>query len=219
MKKAILFSVLAVAFSLAATTLKAQQGFYFSTQAVRQISVMFNKSEVDDPQTDYKSSIRNALSIGGGYNFSRNMGIGTQLLYYTSKQTYVNHGLKYTQEYTCLKVPLLFTYNGNPDNKFIFTAKAGPQLGINLKSRISGADNSQLNGSTKGKYKKYTLGAVAGAGVRMHLTNLLFLDTGVRFDGTFTNPENKSYAGFQPGRSKTYDLNAGFEFGVKYFFN
>jgi len=219
MKKAILLSALAVAVSFTAITAKAQQGFYIGAKTVRQLSVMFNKTDVDDPNTDYKSSVRGAFGVTAGYHFTKNAGVGTDLLYYTAKQTYTNHGLGYTQEYTNLKVPVLFTYNGNPDKKFMFTAKAGPQLGINIKSKITGADNSELNGSTNDKYKKFTLGAMGGLGARMHLSNNLFLDAGLRFDGTFTNTENKNYAGYQSGRAKTYDLNAGLEFGIKYFFN
>jgi len=47
----------------------------------------------------------------------------------------------------------------------------------------------------------------------------LFLDAGFRFDGIFTNTENKSHSSYTIGRSGTYDLNTGVELGIKYFFN
>ena len=45
------------------------------------------------------------------------------------------------------------------------------------------------------------------------------LHGGVRFDGSFSNIENKDHHSYTSGRAKTYDLNTGIEFGLKYFLN
>jgi len=219
MKKTILLSVITV------TTLftvinnaKAQKGFYAGAQGVAQLSVMFNESDVDKPGSDYKSKFGTAFGLNAGYNFNNHMGIGTEVNYATIKQRYSDNTVHYTQKFNYLKIPVLFTYNTNPDKKIIFTAKAGPQLGILLRSNISGSSNSALNGSTKDQYKKLTFGAMAGAGVRVRMLDNIYLDAGLHIDGTISNTEDKDYKGYAATRSKTHDLNAGIEVGIKYFF-
>lgn len=58
-----------------------------------------------------------------------------------------------------------------------------------------------------------------GTGARVRLTNNLYADAGLRFDGAITNLESAKYADLQPGRRKTHSLNAGAEVGIKYFLN
>jgi hypothetical protein len=60
---------------------------------------------------------------------------------------------------------------------------------------------------------------MAGTGVRVNVAKNLFVEGGLRFDGDFTDAENKDHKSYQAGREKTYNMNAGVEFGVKYFFN
>jgi opacity protein-like surface antigen len=217
MKKAILFSVAAAITSMTATTATAQKGFYVGAQGAGQVSVMANKTDVDKNGTDYESKMGKTIGIGGGYNFNEHMGVGTEVMYSTMKQKFTDNGSSITQKFNYLKVPVLFTYNTNPAKKFMFTAKAGPQLGILLKSEISEASNRERNGDTKDQYKKVTFGAMAGAGVRMKVTDHISLDAGLRFDGSIGDTENKDYKGYAPGRAKSHDLNAGLEVGVKYF--
>lgn len=219
MKKTILLSIMTVTTLLTVvSSAKAQKGFYAGAQGMAQISVMFNESDVDKPGADYKSKFGTAFGLNGGYNFNKNMGIGTEVTYATIKQRYIDNTVSYTQKFNYLKIPVLFTYNTNPDRKIIFTAKAGPQLGILLRSKISGSSNSALNGSTNDQYKKLTFGAMAGAGVRIHMLDNIYLDAGLHIDGTISNTEDKGYKGYAANRSKTHDLNAGIEVGIKYFF-
>jgi opacity protein-like surface antigen len=179
---------------------------------------MFNEKDVDKPGADYKSKSGTAFGMNGGYNFNRHIGIGTEVTYSTIRQRYIDNSSSYTQKFNYLKVPVLFTYNTNPERKFMFTAKAGPQLGILLKSKITDASNSALNGNTKDQYRKLTFGAMAGAGIRMRMADNIYLDAGLHVDGTISNTEDKGYKGYTASRSKTHDLNAGLEVGIKYFF-
>ena len=218
MKKTILLSMMTVTTLLTVITAKAQQGLYVGAQGAAQVSVMFNESDVDNPSADYKSKFGTAFGINGGYNFSKHLGVGTEVTYATIKQRYLDNSVSYTQKFNYLKIPVLFTYNTNPDRKFIFTAKAGPQVGILLRSKITDASISSLNGNTKDQYKKLTFGAMAGAGVRMRMTDRIYLDAGLHVDGTFSNTEDKDYKGYAAGRAKSHDLNAGVEAGIKYFF-
>ncbi len=219
MKKTILLSMMTTATLLTViNSATAQKGFYAGAQGKAQLSVMFNEADVDKPGADYRSKFGTAFGVNGGYNFSRHMGIGTEVTYATIKQRYIDNSVSYTQKFNYLKVPVLFTYNTNPGKAVMFTAKAGPQLGILLKSNISGASNSSLNGSTMDRYKKLTLGAMAGAGVRVRMMDNIYLDAGLHVDGTISNTEDKDYKGYTAGRSKSHDLNAGLEVGIKYVF-
>jgi len=218
MKKTILFSLITVTTVLTVITAKAQQGLYMGAASARQLSVMFNSTDVDKPTADYQSRLGKTIGINGGYNFSNSMGIGVEVNYSRAKQRYTNNSTEFTHEYRYLKIPVMFTYNTNPDKMFIFTAKAGPQLGILLRSKIKDATADVANGSNMDQYKKLTFGMAAGAGVRMRMSSHMYLDAGLHADGTFSNTEDKKYKSYVAGRSKTHDLNGGIEVGVKYFF-
>ncbi|HAO47389.1 MAG TPA: porin family protein [Ferruginibacter sp.] len=219
MKKTILFSLTtAVAILAAVSGVKAQKGFYAGAQGAAQLSVMFNEADAEKPGADYRSKCGTSFGVTGGYNFNKHMGIGTEVTYASIKQRYIDNTVSYTQKFNYLKVPVLFTYNTNPARAVMFTAKAGPQLGILLKSSISGASNPSLNGNTRDQYEKLTFGAMAGAGVRVRLAEKIYFDAGLHVDGTISNTEDKDYKGYAWNRSKSHDLNAGLEAGVKYFF-
>jgi Outer membrane protein beta-barrel domain len=219
MKKAILLSMMSVAALFTIVTgAKAQKGFYAGAQGGTRLTVMFNKTDADKPGAEYKSKAAYAYGVNAGYNFSRHMGIGTEVTYSKTKQRYSDNGVSFKQNFNYLKIPVLFTYNTNSDRKFIFTAKAGPQLGMLHKATISEASNSDLNGNAKEQYKKFTFGAMAGAGVRVKLVDKIYLDAGIHVDGTISNIENKDNKFNTAGRSKTHDLNGGLEVGIRYFF-
>lgn len=219
MKKTILLSIMTVTIlSTVINSAKAQKGFYAGAQGMAQISVMLNEADVERPGADYRSKFGTAFGLNGGYNFNNHMGIGTEVSISNIKQRYIDNTVSYTQKFNYLKIPVLFSYNTNPERKIIFTAKAGPQLGILLKSSISGASNSALNGNTKDQYKNLTFGAMAGAGVRIRMLDNIYLDAGLHLDGTISNTEDKDYKGYAANRGKTHDLNAGVEVGIKYFF-
>jgi hypothetical protein len=219
MKKVILLSLMTVSTLFTVITkAKAQKGIYAGIQGAAQVSVMFNETDVEKPGADYKSDYGTTFGINGGYNFSNHLGVGTELTYATIKQKYVDNTSNYNQKFSYIKIPVLFTYNSNSKRTIMFTAKAGPQLGVLLKSRITDASNSALNGDTKDQYKKLTFGAMAGAGIRMHMLSNVYLDAGIHLDGTISNTEDKNYAGYSANRSKTHDLNAGLEVGIKYLF-
>ncbi len=219
MKKAILLSMMSVAaiFTIA-TSVRAQQGFYAGAQIGDRLSYMFNQTDADKPGVDYKSNRGYAVGINAGYIFSKRMGIGTEITYSSTRQRYMDSGVQYTQNFQYLKVPVLFTYNSNPEKKIMFTAKAGPQVGMRLNTSISKSTKSQLNGNTNDQYEKFTYGALVGAGIRVRLNSSLYLDAGIHLDGSITNAEDTDYVNYEAGRSKTYDLNRGLECGFIYFF-
>jgi hypothetical protein len=215
----IVLLVTAIVISTVITNAKAQKGFYVSTQAAPQLGVMFNEDDIRDSRSDYKFKSSRTIGIGTGYNFRSDMGVGTEFMYNTLKQQYINGDIHFTQQFTYLKIPVFFTYNSNPNALVMFTAKAGPQLGILLKSSINNASDVNLNGSTKDKYQSVTGGVMIGAGSSLNLTNSVCLNLGLHFDGTFTNTEKTNYQSYGHSRAQTYLLNAGIELGIKYLIN
>jgi hypothetical protein len=199
------------------TNATAQKGFYISTQAAPQLGVMFNADDVKGAQTDYKLKGAGTFGIGAGYHFSRNMGIGTELMYAGLRQRYLYGDQEYTQRFTYLTIPLLFTFNSNPDALVMFTAKGGPQVGILLESSVADATDVTLNGDTKDKYQSVNAGAIVGAGGSLRLTSAMYFNMGLRIEGTFTNTEKTGYQNYVKGRAKTYLFSTGVEFGIKYF--
>src|SRR5438128_1088048 len=147
MKKTIFNTVIAAVLVIAvSSTAKAQKGFYVAIQGAPQLSVMFNKDDVNESSTDYRSKFSSTFGVGAGYHFSERLGIGTDAMYSIQKQRYLYNHLEYTQQFNYLKVPVYFTYNTDPSSRVMFTAKAGPQVGVLLKSKISNADDCSLNG-------------------------------------------------------------------------
>jgi opacity protein-like surface antigen len=220
MKKTILFAMMATALGLTfSNNSTAQKGFYVSAHGAPLLSVRFNGSEADNTGMDYKAKSSIAFGVGAGYNFTDHFGIAAEAIYSKEQQRYEDHSMKYDEKLNFIKVPVLFSYNTNPSARVILTAKAGPQLGILRSATISNSSISALNGDSKDRYKDITFGAMIGTGARIRLTNNLYADAGLRFDGIISNLESKEYREEHPGRSKTHAVNAGVEFGIRYFLN
>jgi hypothetical protein len=220
MKKTMLLSLLSVSAAIVVSTnVNAQKGFYISAQGGPQLSVSLNRTDMDKQGMDYKSKSSYMAGIGAGYNFTRHLGVSTELMYSVERQRYQDNTIGYTQKLKYLKVPLLFNVSTSPGANVSFIVKAGPQLGILMNSAITDATGSSQEGINKDRYNKLTYGAMFGGGARVRLTNNLYADAGLRFDGTFKNVENEKYLNSVAARTKTHNLNAGIDVGVKYFLN
>lgn len=218
MKKTIILSIL-VATGIISTA-NAQKGIYGGVQGGAQASAMYNQDDIDNISINHKATIGYTFGINGGYNFNKNMGVGTEVMYSMQGQRYEQNNMEFKKRVDYIKIPVLFSYNTNPSKTVMFTAKAGPQLGILMNSKLKydtkGTDASY---DTKGQYEKLTVGGTLGAGVRFNVAKNLYVDGGLRFDCAFTNAEDKGAKGYKPGRAKTYNANAGVEVGIKYFLN
>lgn len=220
MKKSILFSVLTVAVSIFnISTADAQEGFYIGIQGAQQVSGMFNQDDIDADNFTYKMTPGQTFGLGGGYNFNRNMGVAVEAMYSIEGQKYELNGTMQREKLSYVKVPMLFSYNTNPDAKVMFTAKAGPQAGMLVKASLKDGDGEVLVEDTKDNYKTFTFGAVVGAGARINLAKNLYFDAGLRLDGNFSNSEEPVMNEVNVAKAKTYNMNAGIELGLKYFFN
>ena len=139
-----------------------------------------------------------------------------ELMYSKEKQEYKDQNIAYSEKWQYLKIPLLAHFNSNPRSKLMFTAKAGPQLGILLKSNVYNSSEPAMNGETTGRYNRLHIGAMAGLGAAYQITSSFRVNAGLRFDGSISSLEDKNSPNHPLGRANTHNLNAGLEFGIQY---
>lgn len=222
MKKTIIMSFFAAVAAIGTVnTANAQKGFYIGIQGAQNVSAMFNKDDADNDKFDYKATNAETFGVSGGYNFNKHMGVAAEAMYSIEGQRFELNNVEFTKRLSYIKIPVLFTYNTNPEAKVMLTAKAGPQLGILMDAKLKDGNHDVLIDDTKDNYKSITFGAMAGVGARVNLAKNLFLDAGLRFDGNFANIEEDQPVAVEGSttRANTYNFNAGVEVGVKYFFN
>ncbi|RYE54082.1 MAG: hypothetical protein EOP48_13015, partial [Sphingobacteriales bacterium] len=107
MKRLVIYSLLLLpAMLIISTSASAQKGFYVGVQGAPQLSVMFNKDDVNDAGTDYKAKFSYTFGANAGYNFTNRMGVGTEVMYSRVMQQYENTNGGHTQQLSYLKIPL-----------------------------------------------------------------------------------------------------------------
>ncbi|MCB9065167.1 MAG: PorT family protein [Chitinophagales bacterium] len=220
MKKTILLSVFAVAITvLGSTSAFAQKGFHVGAQGAQNFTGMYNQDDADNDKFNYKATTGQTFGLSGGYNFNKHLGVAVEAMYSFEGQKFEVNNNTFKTKLSYVKVPVLFTYNTNPEAKIMFTAKAGPQIGMLTRATLKNDDGDVLIKDNKDNYENITFGAVAGAGARMNIAKNLYLDAALRLDGNFTNSEVESFNEANVERAKSYNMNAGLEVGIKYFFN
>lgn len=218
MKKTIFVSaIISIALQLSASASHTQKGFYLAAQSAPLLSVRINEDDVHNTGADYKAKSSVTLGFGSGYNFTNHVGIGIEVMYSRESQGYSDVAIKYDERLSFVKVPVTFNYNTNPYSRVVFAMKVGPQVGMLTSSRVTDASIAALNGSTRDQYEKVNFGIMLGSSARIRLTNKLFADAGLRFDGIFSDLETKKYRDYHPGRGTTHSVNAGIELGIRYF--
>ena len=195
----------------------AQKGFNLSVKATPEFSFLLNKDDNNNNSYNSTATFNTNLGIGGGYNFTENIGMAIDGLYSMQGQKYKLSGQEYNQKVNYLKVPVYFTYNSNSEKLISFSGKIGPQVSFLTTSKLTNDDNKDVVDDTNDRYEP-TFGGAAVAGIQIRLQRYLFLTTGIRFDVDFTNAEDKDYASYPAGRAKTYNMTTGLEVGLKYNF-
>lgn len=214
--KKFFITALAVASLTFSNNVKAQQGFSLSVKATPQFSFLQNEDDNDNNSINRKATFNANFGIGAGYSFTRNVGVGLDVLYSLQGQRRDVSGVETNEKVNYLKVPVYFTYNTDASKPVSFIAKVGPQLSIVTDAKLADKDGDDIVGNTKDRYQSAAFGAVAGAGVQFKLNKNLFLSTAARFDYDFTNAEDDSYPSFPAGRPNTYNMTTGLEVGLKY---
>jgi hypothetical protein len=196
----------------------AQKGFSASVIATPQFSFLENKDDNNNSNYETKATFNTNFGIGGAYNFTGKLGIGVDVLYSLQGQRYELSGTEYNQKNEYVKVPLYFTYNSNPSKIVSFVGKIGPQVSFITSSKLDDKNGKTILNDTKDRYKSTTFGGAALTGIQIKLDQNMSLITAARFDYDFTNAEDKTFEGYASGRSKTYNMTAGIEVGLKYNF-
>jgi Outer membrane protein beta-barrel domain len=206
------------AFTGLMTTYKAsaQKGFSISVKGIPQFSLLENTDDNNNSNYTEKTTFNGSFGLGGGYNFTDNMGVGVDVLYSLQGQRYNLSGRDFNQMNNYIKIPLYFSYNTDPSKKISFIGKLGPQLSFLTTSKLEDNDGKTINGNTKNQYQTSTFGAMISAGAQYELNSNLYLTAAWRFDYDFTNAEDTKYIGYASGRAYTHNMASGLEVGLKY---
>lgn len=196
----------------------AQQGFSLKAAVGGHTSWIFNSGDNDIPGFSQKLYLQPALSLGSTYNFTKNIGLGLDLVYSLQGRKYELEAEEGRIALHYLKIPLYLHYNTNPEAIWIFTANAGPQISMLTKSSLFDADGNVNEDNIKDSCHDLSFGAYIGAGAEYKLTDNFNLFGQVRADMDFTNCENDKATDYTLGREKSYNATAGVQFGVRYIF-
>ena len=203
---------------------------------------------------------RNKTTFAGGggisftYWFNKQIGFQTGIIYVSHNQKFVSKlfvrdsmggpgstkEVKGKKRLDYLKVPLLLTYKYNVSRKFGVSMFAGPQFAYLLKG--DGAiiiyqqyDDGQsdfydLPPSSSNYYNKLLIDIAAGGSFNFKLSPELSINTGLRFDWSISDVENKdattaygseerpTYFFGDPDRKKAHNSSIGILLGVTYTF-
>jgi hypothetical protein len=138
---------------------------------------------------DAKGNVVNAdvvMTYGGGALLavnSRHVGLQLEAIYSSASQKYKDKSLERRVDINYINVPLLLTLNTDKAKAVNFNVAVGPQLGINVGSKISSTGNSEVDTvRAVVAVKQSDLGVAYGAGLEFALNppRTVRLDLGFR---------------------------------------
>ena len=245
------------AITLACMPSFAQKGFDFGLKGNIQTTSMINSSDqAAGPELDYKQYTTAAFGVSAGYSFTNHLGLEINILSSKQGQGYTGvvadinsksdillssyfqqlayyDSIKFTGTYTArittsvIKIPILFRYTGNTNNKVYFSSFIGPQ--INLLSSVKYTINGQSASfagtgfDAKDLYKKTTMDIAFGVGAGMNITDNISLSLHLRLDYGLGDAEDKSYVPsggsdkfWTAGRANTNNATGGALISLNY---
>ncbi|MEI9910587.1 MAG: outer membrane beta-barrel protein [Bacteroidota bacterium] len=215
-KQSIIVSLCVMLIMTMTTNVYAQKGFNISVKAAPVLCSVFNKDDLDNDNYEWKPTVGASFGAGIGYGFTKNTGVAVDVLYALQGQRYEINNKEFNQHLNYIKVPLMFTYNIQLINILSLTGKAGPQVSFLSKSQLFDDDRNSIKNNTNDQFRNVTFGGMFSTGVNIKIGNNLFATGDMRFDGDFTNAEDRKYAFYPTDRKKSYNITAGLEFGLKY---
>jgi hypothetical protein len=141
-----------------------------------------NVSNYNGDVVQGNASMSNGVGIMLGHNFSKYTGLELEINYDNISQKYKDHGLDKKVSISYINIPLLLSINTDKTNPIVFGVAVGPQLGVNIGSKISGksaGDSDTLHAVVA--VKGSDVGVAYGAGFGIALTP----DRNVRLDFGF----------------------------------
>lgn len=158
-----------------------------------------------------------------GYNFTKHMGLQLEVLYSTLSQKYADHTLDREIDINYVNIPLLFSLNVNRTNAVNLNVVVGPQLGVNVGSKVTTSGTANGNTNTKAvlAVKENDFGIAYGAGIDFGLNAARTIRFDIGFRGVTglvdisdrsKTLETDSYYILQKKRTQTYSGYIGFTF-------
>jgi len=158
-----------------------------------------------------------------GYNFTKHMGLQLEVLYSTLSQKYADHTLDREIDINYVNIPLLFSLNVNRTNAVNLNVVLGPQLGVNVGSKVTTSGTANGNTNTKAvlAVKENDFGIAYGAGIDFGLNAARTIRFDIGFRGVTglvdisdrsKTLETDSYYILQKKRTQTYSGYIGFTF-------
>jgi opacity protein-like surface antigen len=211
--------VLFLAALLFASPLFAQRGLQLGVRIAPQMTYYNNADDNDEgPSLDIvfpSGGVQGGLSVD--YHFSDNVGVGLNFLY--SGQSAKYEGVtevagvtlatfERTAKFGYFKIPLLFTFNTNPDGGSMLLVSTGPQLSFLTGAKFEStttptggsaqtfteSDFQRLNNfKFQETFSSSTFDWVFNIGARFKVADNMYIDAGFRFDYTLTDPEDKDF--------------------------
>lgn len=223
-RKSALSLFLIVLLSAGAT---AQSGFQVGVQGVPQMSWLMNSDDRDNGAFDPLTTINGAFGVTLQYGFTDNFGIGLDGLYSMQGQRYELDGIEYYKRIDYIKIPLMFVYSTELSSSVMLLGKIGPQAGLLIDAKLLDKDGDEVVANQTAGYMDYDISGVAMLGAGFKLTEVLILETSLRYDFGFTDAEDKDYHrslndpdapanGVNDGRAVTSNMTAGVNIGLKY---
>ncbi|MBX9850865.1 MAG: PorT family protein [Cytophagaceae bacterium] len=226
-------------------------GFYYLPQKT---TISNSISDKDDDIYQNKTTFAGGGGISFTYWINKQIGLQTGLMYISHNQKFVSKlfvrdsmggpgstkEVKGKKRLDYLKVPLLLTYKYNVSRKFGVFMFAGPQFAYLLKG--DGAiiiyqqyDDGQsdfydLPPSSSDYYNKFLIDVALGGTLNFRLSSELSVNTGLRFDWSISDVENKdattaygseerpTYLFGDADRKKAHNSSIGILLGITYTF-
>jgi hypothetical protein len=157
-----------------------------------------------------------------GYNFSEHFGLQAEVIYSDIAQKYrdQNYDRKVTLNY--INIPLLLSFNTGKFNPFNFNFSIGPQLGLNVGSRLDTySEQGTENVDAVLAVKKGDIGFAYGAGFDFGLNSASTIRLGLGFRGVYglidisdrsETQVTNSYFVLDRSHVETYSAYAGLSF-------
>lgn len=133
-----------------------------------------------------KVSMSHGIGVMMAHNFSKFAGLQLEVNYDKISQKYQDRGLDRRVDLKYLNIPLLLTLNTDKTMPVFFGIMAGPQVGLNVGSEITGTTNN--NGDTLHAalaVKQGDVGVAYGAGFGIALSREINIRLDLGFRGIY----------------------------------
>ena len=166
--------------SLNVSAQKAEIGFRFMPT--------FSSLNVNTFSGGYVSGdVKLGYGVGSfvGLNFNEHIGIQTEIIYSTLAKKYKENNVEREIKLNYVNIPLLLSLNTGKSQFFNFNVVAGPQLGLNVGSKIVyvSGDESTVTNKDVLSVKKSDVGFAYGAGIDFGLNPAHTFRLGIGYRG------------------------------------